>query len=258
MRHPLQRFITWAREQKAPWRAGIADVLVGCPHLIVPNVPDADDSALCDLAREELAKGNLPLPFPDCTLEFSTDRNTVLVVINTWNPGDHGKGFPDFPGFMMRIIFADEHGILFFPFVIGFPFQHSDPLYYRVLFSENSIQLNQESHLTDASLVRWGVLRVLTLLRMSYARMESVDLSSENKHRARLGRPPFSERRVLVIDSQKVAGIVHRRGGTHASPREHMRRSHLRRLKSGKTVTIPSFKVGDRSRGTVTGPYLVT
>jgi hypothetical protein len=44
-------------------------------------------------------------------------------------------------------------------------------------------------------------------------------------------------------------------GGTHASPRHHLRRAHTRRLLSGKTVTVRSCAVGKPEHGTVEQVY---
>lgn len=47
-------------------------------------------------------------------------------------------------------------------------------------------------------------------------------------------------------------------GGTHASPRLHDRRGHLRRFKNGKTCWVRACKVGDASKGVVFKDYEVT
>jgi hypothetical protein len=46
-------------------------------------------------------------------------------------------------------------------------------------------------------------------------------------------------------------------GGTHASPRLHDRRGHLRRFKNGKTCWVRACKVGDASKGVVFKDYEV-
>lgn len=46
------------------------------------------------------------------------------------------------------------------------------------------------------------------------------------------------------------------RGGTHASPAEHLRRGHHRRLKSGRVVFVRSCIVGSRANGIVAKDYL--
>jgi hypothetical protein len=47
-------------------------------------------------------------------------------------------------------------------------------------------------------------------------------------------------------------------GGTHATPRLHDRRGHLRRLANGKTCWVRACKVGDASKGVVFKDYEVT
>lgn len=44
-------------------------------------------------------------------------------------------------------------------------------------------------------------------------------------------------------------------GGTHASPRWHLRRAHLRRLKNGKVVAIRSCEVGTTEHGGIVKDY---
>lgn len=48
------------------------------------------------------------------------------------------------------------------------------------------------------------------------------------------------------------------RGGTHASPRWHMRRGHWRNCKSGKRVWVEQMEVGDKSKGIIVKDYVVT
>lgn len=47
------------------------------------------------------------------------------------------------------------------------------------------------------------------------------------------------------------------RGGTHATPRLHDRRGHMRRLANGKTCWVRACKVGDASKGVVFKDYEV-
>ncbi len=48
------------------------------------------------------------------------------------------------------------------------------------------------------------------------------------------------------------------KGGTHASPRWHMRRGHWRKYKTGKRVWIDNMEVGDKALGVVAHDYVVT
>jgi hypothetical protein len=61
-----------------------------------------------------------------------------------------------------------------------------------------------------------------------------------NAKRARKGKRPFFEWTTVEI---KPSVATQPQGGTHASPKPHMRRGHIRRLKSGKIVTVKNMIV---------------
>lgn len=57
-----------------------------------------------------------------------------------------------------------------------------------------------------------------------------------NAKRVRKGKRPFFE--WTTVEVKPRAAVQESKGGTHASPKPHMRRGHIRRLKSGKVVVI--------------------
>jgi len=76
-----------------------------------------------------------------------------------------------------------------------------------------------------------------------------------NRKRATTGKPPLFDYRVLVLKpgSGQPPGDSH--GGTHRSPRTHVRRAHLRRLKD-RTVLVRSALVNpDNAKGYVSKDY---
>lgn len=62
---------------------------------------------------------------------------------------------------------------------------------------------------------------------------------------------------ICSIDPAKAAKSLPQ-GGTHASPRLHMRRGHWRTLASGKKVFVRESIVGDPDRGVVEKDYVVS
>lgn len=79
-----------------------------------------------------------------------------------------------------------------------------------------------------------------------------------NERRAREGKPPLFETKTLTIHVNPRAPSAHGSGtGGHASPRQHLRRGHIRRLESGKNVWVQPHVVGDASRGSITKTYRV-
>lgn len=62
-----------------------------------------------------------------------------------------------------------------------------------------------------------------------------------NKKRIKKGKRPFFE--WTTVEVKPRAAVQESKGGTHASPKPHMRRGHIRKLKNGKIVTIKSMIV---------------
>ena len=76
-----------------------------------------------------------------------------------------------------------------------------------------------------------------------------------NRRKFAAGKMPTYDWRTVVIGPKTARGES--QGGTHASPRLHDRRGHLRRLANGKNVWVKSCKVGDASKGVVFHDYVI-
>jgi hypothetical protein len=76
-----------------------------------------------------------------------------------------------------------------------------------------------------------------------------------NQRKILQGKAPKYEWRTVMIEplQARSEGL----GGTHASPRQHDRRGHVRRLRSGKNVWVKACKVGDASLGAVFHDYQI-
>jgi hypothetical protein len=79
-----------------------------------------------------------------------------------------------------------------------------------------------------------------------------------NQRKIAAGKPPTYDWHTVKIGAASVTRTTAQAcGGTHASPREHDRRGHLRRLRSGKNVWVRPCKVGSPERGAVFKDYQV-
>lgn len=76
-----------------------------------------------------------------------------------------------------------------------------------------------------------------------------------NQRKIAAGKQPSYDWRTVVIDGKSIK--CEHKGGTHASPRLHDRRGHLRRLPDGRIVWVRPCKVGDASKGIVFHDYQV-
>ena len=77
----------------------------------------------------------------------------------------------------------------------------------------------------------------------------------QNKKRIRNGKIPFFSYNYLKLTNEK--GEYADKGGTHASPRAHVRRGHLRRLPTGKTTWVRHSYIGDAALGAVDKAYVL-
>lgn len=76
---------------------------------------------------------------------------------------------------------------------------------------------------------------------------------------ARAARPASTlfDYHVLMIDPSKERNPSEDRGGTHASPRTHLRRGHIRRLAWGPRIWVNSCVVNPSAIGTVNKDYKI-
>ena len=77
-----------------------------------------------------------------------------------------------------------------------------------------------------------------------------------NQKRKAKGKPPLYDWTTVVLEPIKPIKSEYQ-GGTHASPRHHERRGHMRRTRSGKQVWVRNHKVGNPANGTVFHDYMV-
>lgn len=84
--------------------------------------------------------------------------------------------------------------------------------------------------------------------------LQRVDVAKQAR-RARNGKLPIFETYVLTIPGEPSSRKDHK-GGTHSSPRQHLRRGHIRRLPSGN-IWINSCVVGNPKKGVIEKQYQV-
>lgn len=78
--------------------------------------------------------------------------------------------------------------------------------------------------------------------------------SITNKRRAAKGKPPliYDWHTVVIVPTPPKGAY---QGGTHASPRQHVRRGHWRKRANGARVWVRDCTVGDASKGAVFKDY---
>lgn len=102
------------------------------------------------------------------------------------------------------------------------------------------------------------LLNFLNALQCSNIHIEKVlSNKKEKKHKIKSALP-FDSYHILTVDTNKTLGESHGLGGTHRSPREHMRRGHIRHYSTGLKIWINSMVVNyGKQGGKITKDYLI-
>lgn len=107
---------------------------------------------------------------------------------------------------------------------------------------------------TTAIVILEHVVNFLLALGCSNVEIGRLPISASlNKKRVRHGKLPFSDYHVLVI--RPMRSTQHNTTGTHASPCQHLRRGHIRRLDEHRTVWVNQCIVGSSEHGVVDKDY---
>lgn len=102
-----------------------------------------------------------------------------------------------------------------------------------------------------------GVLKAIEALNCSnIVTVEHVPTRLKANRAAKKGKTLFRYHTLHITSGPKTKGMS--LGGTHASPRAHLRRGHVRKLPNGSTTWVQPCVVGDKSKGIVHKDYLFT
>jgi hypothetical protein len=103
-----------------------------------------------------------------------------------------------------------------------------------------------------ASMVIGVLIGLLNALECSNVRADRICSAKNKKVQAALG---LDEYHVLTI--AQSSDLAHRVGGTHRSPREHLRRGHIRRYENGQKLWINATVVNAGVGGKITKDYKI-
>lgn len=100
-----------------------------------------------------------------------------------------------------------------------------------------------------------AVLELIEALSCINVTHEALPARKPNKSAIKRGALPFDEYRVLVIREHERGTVRSEPLGSHRSPREHLRRGHIRRLQDGRKVWVNPTVVNAGTTGKVTTTY---
>jgi hypothetical protein len=218
---------------------------------------DPTELAWFDVSSVLNARGDDEYKQNDWLIDYRPpfDRNIIIG-----KAARNGKAYELF----VTVVGSDPHqGIVFNSWVStngGKP--KSSPLYFYLIYGSvvRYGPCDGEETMSEHD-VKWS-LKLIALWyeslskQATQAHVPSVKRGPTSDRLIRKGRPPLYDWRTVIIQPIKPVKREHL-GGTHASPRQHDRRGHMRRLPGGQQVWVKPCRVGDASRGTVFHDYEV-
>ena len=136
------------------------------------------------------------------------------------------------------------------PIPAMFYFIEGDQIRYGAVNDDEPV----DKELAELMLAQVGVWYGLMDRRIE-AYVPTVRDTFTNRRKMQQGKAPTYDWTTVYIEPAKPRSDS--KGGTHASPRLHDRRGHLRRLITGKNVWVKACKVGDASKGAIFHDYKI-
>ena len=136
------------------------------------------------------------------------------------------------------------------PIPAMFYFIEGDQIRYGAVNDDEPV----DKELAELMLAQVGVWYGLMDRRIE-AYIPTVRDTFTNRRKMQQGKAPTYDWTTVYIDPAKPRSDS--KGGTHASPRLHDRRGHLRRLTTGKNIWVKACKVGDASKGAIFHDYKI-
>ena len=238
--YELKRIIGQGRDRF--WRPGDLAGILSAPVYLFTDQERFDSDEVEELAKR-LARDPICLPHDQVLFEVVDRRPHVLSSV----------------AFVRRALVGADACLLLRPRSGG---KWTDILCtatYRVPgFAE--FDANPRLPLKDgdsyAEVLTGIVFRALALLSMRSACTEMQFPSTRRPKMARAGVSGWTWR-MVNIDLARVRAATPQTGGSHASPRWHIRRGHWRTLADSRRVFVRACEVGDATRGGVVKDYQV-
>ncbi len=129
---------------------------------------------------------------------------------------------------------------------------------YGSFYIEDGDLITQVCGMEDAAIkqiMSWLTQSLSAINCCNIKRIEHKPKPSQQSVRRALGRQPLFSTWTLEIDLVRSAKEIPGEGGTHASPRLHLRRGHARQHKPGLWCWVQPCVVGDKSLGMIHKDY---
>ena len=244
------------------WRGVYADALKA-PRFLLPEGGVAVTTKLTHLVTP------VRLPYPCIVLEFTMGAHRLILIAREMTDNNGKPHIAVYHVYVAKPPIGREHeGLYWVPneVVTVIDLAHFD----RKLDGSHAIRLiNMQTgqrvsigsgadHVVKCLQENCGlsVLSLIQALQCCNVTTGAIPPSAAlNKKRIANNRLPFVEYKVLMLGDERSASTP--QGGHHASPRQHLRRGHIRRISDNRTVWVNQCLVGNPNKGFIVKDYRV-
>jgi len=213
--------------------------------------------------QDAFAEFGTKLPYPSISIEYTSEGFDVgegqfaspQRVVFAWNIEERVSDLSGWPADVVCIMpmWKDELGSWLPPLALFAVFGADIRIIHRLQNGHSDELLSK-----DCAQELAAVAELISALSCVNVSTMTIDPPKElNKKRDARGKLPFLSYKVLEIKASRHHSENEPQGGTHASPRVHLRRGHIRRLESGN-VWVNACVVGNKALGMVTKDYRVS
>jgi len=226
-------------------------------HFAIP-----DNGVIFDDNNNGLVGSKIRLPFPEITIEFFDSISNAKIVFLAITMQDgialtvfiHDKesnewGFNSIFGFIPDdIVFSERNYLETFD---------NFPDYTRLCLAHGQTLEYQKDNIGQAFRSFFEFIEAISCTNVEASIHQPA--SPKNAQRIKSHKLPIYETKVLTIKAGKesLSSVGNGVKGSHQSPRQHLRRGHIRRLEKGN-IWVNSCVVGSKENGVIDKQYKVT
>lgn len=253
-------------DKSIPYWAGIGSkkmnlskIILSLVHAVRFDLGEINDlmdvESILDIKNvKELKRLPINLPYPTCYFEFRSETVRYGIYLGQEPDTCFLYGGVFYPGRSP----TGEFILMPDPFMVVTEGAKNGENYVELKFVDDSKPLSERQQLIMSNSAASLILTLQALKVMNCSNIIIKDHKPGkfiNQKRKKKSKIPLLSYKTLHIDTgQKVVSRKAAKG-THASPRVHLRRGHIRRLASGKTVWVQPCVVGNKDQGAVIKDY---
>ena len=228
---------------------GLSKKITECPSFNMP------ENGLI-FGKENLKTNDLYIPFNDfCIATYHNEgylgnaKSLIFISKNTWF---------DFNGAerIYAFFFASNLNMwALMPFYAVIESFENIKVFEMGEKTEDKGKLQSMAQVSaDLILIMKELINALSCRNVEQTIIQKCD-AALNARRINKGKLPLCEERILTI-KVNVKQVIGTRTGTHSSPRQHLRRGHIRRLETGN-IWVNACVVGSSKKGVIKKSYNV-